>query len=224
MIRKSQLLTLPNELLEFILSLVCLQNARDIHPCRLTCRTLNTVIARSARMQYLERAALLGVYDPLVEDATVPTVSERMAELCAWDDAWRNIGDILQQREPDARIESPDVHIYDGLHPIRPSPELDYEYFLGPRFIVAVRKAPHTRPGYSYIDLHVRSSLDPAGDASGQGHGNEYREKYWSWTTVEVPIRGMHVSVVSPEVDLVVAMACVSPSHSLFFFLTKLWG
>jgi hypothetical protein len=38
-------------------------------------------------MQYLERAALLGVYDPLVEDATAPTVSERMAELCAWDDA-----------------------------------------------------------------------------------------------------------------------------------------
>ena len=122
MIRKSQLLTLPNELLEFILSLVCLQNARDIHPCRLTCRTLNTVIARSARMQYLERAALLGVYDPLVEDATAPTVSERMAELCAWDDAWRNVGDILKQREPDARIESPDVYIYDGLHPIRHHP------------------------------------------------------------------------------------------------------
>ena len=218
MSQKLQLIDLPNELIEIILFLICLENARDVQACRLTCRTLNMATTGSGRVWYLLRAALPGVNDPLVDDTAAPTVWERMAELCAWDDAWQGIGDILREREPDACIVPPDVDILDEYEFAALHPWQVYKYIVGPWLIVAVRKGLRVRtPGYSYLDLHERLSLDPAGDRSRQSRENEDGEKRWSWTTVEVSLVDMLVSVVSPEVDLAVAVTCVPPRMVTFF-------
>ena len=143
MSQKLQLIDLPNELIEIILFLICLENARDVQACRLTCRTLNMATTGSGRVRYLMRAALPGVYNPLVDDTAAPTVSERMAELCAWDDAWRGIGDILREREPDACIVPPDVDILD-----------EYEF------------APTSMAG---LQIHCRTPVHRCGAQGSQG-------------------------------------------------------
>jgi F-box domain len=211
---KSQLLDLPNELIEHILSLLCLENAGDIHACRLTCRALNVMITESALVQYLMHTALLGVYDPLVADPAAPTLPERMAELHAWEDAWRAVGDALHRPDPDVRISPPDVEIDVDLDAIDPPVSLTtrrfrHRYSFSPWFIVAAREGPHVRAGYSYLDVPECLRLSIAAGAvaaSAQSCDDEYQ--CWNWTTVEVSVRRVLVFAMSPELDLAVAISC----------------
>jgi hypothetical protein len=117
------LLNLPTELLERILALLCHENARSIQACRQACHSLNTIIAQSQLVLYLERVALLGMYDPLLlieggaasasESATL-ALPDRAAALRAWGDAWDALaggdgdaGVFWQKRAPDLCITLP---------------------------------------------------------------------------------------------------------------------
>jgi hypothetical protein len=124
----TDLLDLPSELIEHILALLAHQDASSLPACRQTCRALNATIAQSQLVRYIERAALLGVYDPLVSvsdvgtgadagadadgtpittSATSMTIPERAAALEAWNEAWGALDDILCTREPDLRFAMP---------------------------------------------------------------------------------------------------------------------
>ena len=123
------LLDLPSELIEHILALLAHQDASSLPACRQTCRALNATIAESQLVRYIERAALLGVYDPLVSVSDVEagagagagagvdadgtpttrsmTIPERMAALEAWNEAWGALDDILCRGKPEMRFAMP---------------------------------------------------------------------------------------------------------------------
>jgi hypothetical protein len=114
------LLNLPTELLERILSLLCHENAQSIQACRQACRKLKTIIAQSTLVQYLERVALLGMYDPLflggaASDSATLALPDRVEALRSWEESWNalaggNDGDagvFWQVRAPDLRIVLP---------------------------------------------------------------------------------------------------------------------
>jgi hypothetical protein len=121
----THLLDLPPELIEHILALLSHQDAPSLSACRQTCRALNAAIAQSPLVRYIERAALLGVYDPFVvpstshADAVVTvgatttmTIPERAKALEAWNDAWTTLDEIVcgqgkESREPDVRFAMP---------------------------------------------------------------------------------------------------------------------
>jgi hypothetical protein len=123
----TQLLDLPPELVEQILALLAHQDASSLPACRQTCRALNATIEQSQLVRYIERTALLGVYDPLVPitDAfggtgeavdgtstaittmTNMTIPERAAALEAWNEAWSALDDVLFTRKPDLRVAMP---------------------------------------------------------------------------------------------------------------------
>jgi hypothetical protein len=121
----TDLLDLPSELIEHILALLAHQDASSLPACRQTCRVLNATIAQSQLVRYIERAALLGVYDPLVSVSDVEagagagadtdgtptmasmTIPERAAALEAWNEAWSTLDDILCTRKPDLRFAMP---------------------------------------------------------------------------------------------------------------------
>ena len=119
----THLLDLPPELIEHILALLSHQDAPSLSACRQTCRALNAAIAQSPLVRYIERAALLGVYDPFVPstpDAVVgaTTIPERAKALEAWNDAWTTLDEIVcgqlgrgqgqgSSREPDVRFAMP---------------------------------------------------------------------------------------------------------------------
>jgi hypothetical protein len=125
------ILDLPTELLEHILVILCHTNAQSIQACRQTCHTLNAIIAQSKLVQYLERLALLGLYDPLLligggsaasaSAAASLGLPDREAALRAWEEAWNSLaggggdqdddacdeGVLWQKRKPDLRIALP---------------------------------------------------------------------------------------------------------------------
>jgi len=122
----TQLLDLPPELIEHILVLLSHQDAPTLSACRQTCRALNTFIAQSPLVRYIERAALLGVYDPFVPStdahahahadvgvgvgetmAMAMTIPERAEALEAWNDAWTTLDEMLCSREPNRRFAMP---------------------------------------------------------------------------------------------------------------------
>ena len=121
------LLDLPPELLERILVFLCHTNsAQSIQSCRQTCHALNATIAQSKLVQYLERLALLGLYDPLLliggsAASASLALPDRAAALWAWEEAWNSLaggggggdqddaasGVFWQKRKPDLRIALP---------------------------------------------------------------------------------------------------------------------
>jgi len=122
----THLLDLPPELIEHILALLSHQDAPSLSACRQTCRTLNAAIAQSHLVRYIERTALLGVYDPFVSGATsatttpdatmMMTIPERAAALEAWNEAWTTLDEIVcgqgqgrgpGPREPNVRFAMP---------------------------------------------------------------------------------------------------------------------
>ena len=150
------LLDLPTELLEHILVFLCHTSAQNIQACRQTCHTLNTTIAQSKLVQYLERLSLLGLYDPplLTAGGSAASASaslalpDRAAALRAWKEAWNSLagpgggdhdapGVFWQKRKPDLRIalppspssswpNSPRVK-YILANILDPDPPLDYQ-------------------------------------------------------------------------------------------------
>ena len=118
----THLLDLPPELIEHILALLSHQDAPSLSACRQTCRALDAAIAQSHLVRYIERTALLGVYDPFVPtatstpdaDATTMTIPERAAALEAWNKAWTTLEEIVcgpgldsEPREPNIRFAMP---------------------------------------------------------------------------------------------------------------------
>ena len=103
------LLDLPPEILEHILVFLChtKNDAQSIQACRQTCHTLNTIIAQSKLVQYLERLALLGLYDPPLNRALIDgdhgngstttfasaslALPDRAAALQAWEESWNSL-------------------------------------------------------------------------------------------------------------------------------------
>lgn len=140
------LLDLPIELLEHILVFLSHTNAQSIQACRQTCHTLNATIAQSKLVQYLERLALLGLYDPPLliggdSVASAPAhaslaLPDRTAALRAWEEAWNSLagggdhdasaaGVFWQKRKPDLRIALP------------PSPQSSWPHSPRVKYILA---------------------------------------------------------------------------------------
>ena len=109
------LLDLPPELLEHILTLLCHENARSIQAIRQSCSTLHTIIAHSKLLQYLERIALQGTYDPSAfatrfasAETLAPALPERAAALRVWEEAWGALkGEFWRGRAPDLFVDRP---------------------------------------------------------------------------------------------------------------------
>jgi len=211
------LLNLPPELHELILAYLCYESAQSIPACRLTCRALNAAVTHSRLVRYLERAALLGVYDPLV-DLEVISLRVRDAALRAWDEAWGSVERKLGERwKPDMTFALPSrkeiaqggvmAKVWgeqqggggggEGEEEEEKAPHCHYSF--GPWFVAATREGYGVRPGYSYLDLH---------GCLGGGNGGGPR-----WKTINVPLRDVVVFALSTELDLAVAISCV------FFFL-----
>ncbi len=119
----THLLDLPPELMEHILALLSHQDAPSLAACRQTCRALHKLIADSQLVRYVERAALLGVYDPYAPpaDGTASTsaagaatttnlevsIPERARALEAWNGAWCALDEVLCAHEPVMRFAMP---------------------------------------------------------------------------------------------------------------------
>jgi hypothetical protein len=205
---KLQLLDLPNELIEHILFLLCLESPGDIIACRLVCRALNALAKGSVLVKYLMHVSLLGAYDPFAAGVAATALPERMTELLAWDDAWSVVGDLLQH-EPDVRIAPPDMDIDVDFESddtsATPSRRFRHRYSFNPWFIVAAREGPHLRAGYSYLDVHecyLRTTAAGDSATSAQCSDDEYQ-----WTRVEAPVRNAIVLALAPELDLAVAIS-----------------
>jgi hypothetical protein len=185
------LLDLPPELLEHILALLAHENAPSLPACRQTCRALNSAITHSPLLHYLEHAALLGVYDPLVPDApaggtAAPPLTVRTAALHAWDDAWQAIDALVCSRRPDARFALPEHRTrgavagqqWLGSHEVevgQQEQELqEHRHFsFGPWFVVEAREGPGVRAGYSYLDVHGCLGRHAGVIVGREGGGNE---------------------------------------------------
>jgi hypothetical protein len=122
----THLLDLPPELMEHILALLSHQDAPSLAACRQTCSALHKLIADSQLVRYIERTALLGVYDPYAppENGTASTqaagaattttstnlevsIPERALALEAWNGAWCALDKVLFTHEPVMRFAMP---------------------------------------------------------------------------------------------------------------------
>ena len=106
----SHLLNLPPELLEHILTILCHEHAPSIQSCRQSCHTLHAIATHSKLVQYLERVALQGMYDPASTSTSTKSLAlpERSAALRNWEHAWRALeGAFWKTRAPDLRIALP---------------------------------------------------------------------------------------------------------------------
>jgi hypothetical protein len=131
------LFSLSNELLIEIFTNL---SPFDIYACRRTCRQLNELIVNSWLLQYVARTALSGVYDPLDPGPSLP---ERLEELARWETAWTE----LDLRAPNASIDAP--------VPSKGGPPVEFSFG---RYFVVIREGHGISAGYSFLDMHARSS------------------------------------------------------------------
>jgi hypothetical protein len=199
------LLDLPTELLEHILVFACHSNAQSIQACRQTCHTLNATIAQSKLVQYLERLALLGLYDPLLPiggggsaAASASTsaslaLPERAAGLRAWEEAWNSLaglgggdhdapGVFWQKRQPDLRIAFP------------PSPSSSWPHSPRVKYILA---------NIADLDPQLECQLAAANPEEGL-HGFEDEEDHFSFGPwfIAATRDGLHARASYSYVDL----------------------
>jgi F-box associated protein len=168
------LFSLSNELLIEIFSNL---PPYDIYACQHTCRQLNELIVNSQLLQYISRTALSGVFDPLDPGLSLP---DRLEALKRWETAWIE----LDLRKPDASIDAP-VPAKRGGPPI--------EFSFG-RYFVVIREGYGISAGYSFLDMHARSS----------SHTNAAR-----WTTIEINTPNVLVFAFASELNLAVSISCV---------------
>jgi hypothetical protein len=117
------------------------------------------------------------------------TLPERLEELERWETAWAE----LDLREPNTRIDAP----------IPAGPGHPGEFSFGQYFTV-FREGYAKLAGYSFLDMF--STFSSHADTA-------------LWTTVAVDIPNVLVFAVSSELDLIVAISCVS--HLLACSLTQ---
>ena len=131
--------SLSNELLIEIISNLCLI---DIYACQCTSRRLNKVIINSALIQYIMRAALSGVFDPLEPGPSLP---DRLGTLERWETAWIE----MDLHEPNAIIDAP-VFAKGETFPGRT--------FLSGQYIITYRRDfDGSAIYYHFLDIHSRS-------------------------------------------------------------------
>ena len=167
------LFSLSNELLIQIVSNL---SPNDIYAFRCTCRQLNELFVNSQMLQYVSRTALSGVFDPLDPGLSLP---DRLVALDRWEIAWRD----MDLRERNGSIDAP-VPNRKGL---------PLEFSFG-RYFVVIREGYGISAGYSFLDMHARSSSHT--DAS-------------HWTTIEVNTPNVLVFAFASELNLAVAISCV---------------
>jgi hypothetical protein len=109
-----------------------------------------------------------------------PSLPERLEELARWEDAWRD----LDLREPTATVDAP-VPNKSG-HTI--------EFSFG-RYFVVIREGYGVSACYSFLDMHARTSSHT--DVS-------------LWTNIEVKIPNVLVFAFASQLNLAVAIACVT--------------
>jgi hypothetical protein len=152
---------------------------------------MNRVIINSHLIQYIMRTALSGVFDPLEPGPSLP---DRLDALERWDTAWTK----MNLREPKAIIDPP---------VLSDSVRMPGRGFLSGQYFIMHRW--HRRFGasesafYSFLDIHAMSS-----------HTNASR---WKTIKVDAPISAF---AFAPELDLVVAISCVTlpvSAHSFSF-------
>ena len=167
------LFPLSNELIIEIFSNL---SPSDIYACRRTCRQLNELIVNSQQLQYVSRTALTGVFDPLYPGPSLP---DRLIALEQWETAWME----LDLREPNASIDAP--------VPAKSGPPVEFSFG---RYFVVIREGYGISAGYSFLDMHARSSP----------HTNASR-----WTTIEINTPNVLVFAFASELNLAVAISCV---------------
>jgi hypothetical protein len=148
----------------------------DIYACRRTCRQLNEFIDNSQQLQYISRTALTGVFDPLDPGPSLP---DRLIALERWETAWME----LDLREPNATIDAP--------VPAKSGPPVEFSFG---RYFVVIREGYGISAGYSFLDMHARSSP----------HTNASR-----WTTIEINTPNVLVFAFASVLNLAVAISCV---------------
>ena len=137
------LFTLSTELLIEIISNLCLV---DIYACQCTCRRLNGVIVNSHLIQYIMRAALSGVFDPLESGLSLP---DRLDALERWETAWMEI----DLRGPNSIITIPAESV------VMPGRGL-----LSGQYLIMCQDRIGASASYSYLDIHAWSSHTDAAD------------------------------------------------------------
>ena len=147
----------------------------DIYACRRTCRQLNELFINSQLLQYLSRTALSGVFDPLALDPSI-SLPDCLDELARWETAWME----LDLRESNASIDAP-------------IPAAPVDFSFGRHFVV-IREGYGVSAGYSFLDMHARSSP----------HTNVSQ-----WTTIEIDTPNVLVFAFASELNLAVAISCV---------------
>ncbi|KAF8502728.1 hypothetical protein F5888DRAFT_1115087 [Russula emetica] len=148
----------------------------DIYACRHTCHQSNEHIVKSQLLQYVSRTALSGVFDPLDPGPSLP---DRLDQLEQWETAWME----LDLREPNASIDAP--------VPAKSGPPVEFSFG---RYFVVIREGYSISAGYSFFDMHARSSQ----------HTNASR-----WTTIEINTPNVLVFAFASELNLAVAISCV---------------
>jgi hypothetical protein len=188
------LFSLSNELLIEIISNLC---PVDIYACRCTCRRLNRVIVNSDLIQYIMRTALSGVFDLLEPGLSLP---DRLDALERWEIAWMK----MDLREPNTIIDAP-VFAESGFGP-------DRKCLSGQYYITCLEKIGASTAHYSFLDIH-RDARFSQTDAA-------------RWTSINVDPTTVTIPVLvfafSPELDLAVAIGCVTVfAHSFSSVITQ---
>ena len=120
------------------------------------------------------------------------SLPERLVALERWEVAWQEV----DLRESKGRIDAP-----------IPKSRSAVEFSFG-RYFVVIREGYGRQAGYSFLDMHATYSSQ---------HTDVER-----WTTIKVDLLNVLVFAFASELDLAVAISCVSRSLALSLrFLTR---
>ena len=137
---------------------------------------LSNELVNSQLLQYESRTALSGVVNPLDPGLSLP---DRPDALERWETAWME----LDLREPNASIDAP--------IPAKSGPPVAFSFG---RYFAVIREGCGISAGYSFLDMHARSSP----------HTTTAQ-----WTTVEINTPNVLVFAFSSELNLAVAISYV---------------
>jgi len=119
---------------------------------------------------------LSDVFDPLDPGLSIPDLPDALER---WETAWME----LDLREPNASIDAP--------VPAKSGPPVEFSFG---RYFVVIREGYGISAGYSFFDMHARSS--PHTTAA-------------QWTTIEINTPNVLVFAFASELNLAVAISCV---------------
>ena len=119
---------------------------------------------------------------------------ERLDALQRWEIAWTE----MDLREPTVRIDAP--------VPSKGGPPVEFSFG---RYFVVIREGYGRSAGYSFLDMHA--GFTAHADAA-------------QWTTIEIKTPNVLVFAFASELDLAVAISCVSQSLSFSPFSSVIFA